>query len=228
MSFASDEQKIGAFLTEQYPGFDLSQVLTALDLVAATHEFTWDSIRVELTALGNLHIQHQYDALNFDKKPLSLRRILRRPTANGRRVSHEEMVLPKSMQRQGFSRKLIRPYYEQYKAAKVDCIDVHAALNGGGYAWAKYGFDAVNPVEVLAILARARSLNIDKEFLDILAEDATAFYAMHPPDTPFRINDWARTPFAKELLVGTNWHGVLNLHNSEQVATFEEYLYSEL
>jgi hypothetical protein len=143
-------------------------------------------------------------------------------------VSHEEMVLPESMQKQGLSRKLIRPYYEQYKAAKVDYIDVHAALNGGGYAWAKYGFDAIDPTEVLAILTRARERNIDKESLDILAEDAAAFYAMHPLGTPFRISEWSRTPFAKELLLGTYWHGVLNLHDSEQVTTFEEYLYSEL
>lgn len=95
-------------------------------------------------------------------------------------------------------------------------------------AWAKYGFDAVDPAEVLAILARARTLDIDKEFLEILAEDVTAFYTAHPSGTPFRIRDWAQTPFAEKLLAGTTWRGVLNLHDSEQVATFEEYLYSEL
>lgn len=130
--FASDEQEINTFLTEQHPGFDLGQVLADLDFTVNKQGFAWHRVQIELTAVGNLHILHQYDTLNFDEEPLSLRRVLRQPSADGRRVSHEEMVLPDSMQRQGLSRKLIRPYYEQYKAAKVDCVDVYATLSGGG------------------------------------------------------------------------------------------------
>jgi hypothetical protein len=225
--FASDEQKINDFINLYYPGFDLGQVLYELDAVATKWNFSWDRIQLEFTTMGNLHVHHHYDTLNHDEEPLSLRRILRKPTESGRRVSHEEMIIPESLQRKGLSRSLIRPYYTQYKVSGVDCIDANAGDKGGGYALARYGFDATRQKDVISILQRATTLDIEQESIDILIDEAKLFYESHPPNTPFRIWEWSQTPFGETLLAGTYWNAVLDLHNSEQTSIFEEYLASE-
>jgi hypothetical protein len=225
--FASDEQKIKDFLTNQYPNFNLEQVLSELEQAAAARQFEWDRVQIQVTTRGNLHIQHHFDPGNHDEEPLSLRRILMVPSDNGRRASHEEMILPESMQRKGLSRYLIRPYYNQYKVSGVDFIDAYAGANGGGYALARYGFDAVNQEDIIKILIRAQTLGIDSEALNILAEDVKRFYESNPHSAPFRIHEWSQTPFGEKLLAGTYWKAVLDLHNSDQLDIFEEYLDSE-
>jgi hypothetical protein len=222
--FASNELEISDFLDKYYSGFDLDKLLRDLEQVAVARGFEWDTIQVEITPKGSLYIQHLHDTLNSDEEPLTLKRILKIPTEDGRRVSHEEMILPESMQRQELSRALMRPYYYQYRQASVDHIDTYAGDKGGGYAWARYGFDAARQADVMGILQRAHSLDIEPEAIDILEEDVIQFYESHPPDTPFRIWAWSQTPFAEKLLVGTYWKAVLDLHDLEQVSIFEAYL----
>ncbi|GAB3639143.1 hypothetical protein GCM10027422_47340 [Hymenobacter arcticus] len=225
--FASDEEGISAFLENQYSGFDLEQILSELEAVATKWLFErgeWTRIQIGTTRAGSLHIEHYYDA-GTDEEPLSLRRILKNPSPTGRRASHEEMILPPSLQRKGLSRDLIRPYYKQYKAAGVDYIDAIAGDKGGGYALARYGFDAVKKWEVFNILEQGGERGIDLRFIAILTDEAEQFYASHPDNTPFRIWEWSQTPFGEKLLVGTQWDAVLDLHDAEQVSVFEEYLY---
>ena len=226
--FASDEELIARFLTEEFPGFDLFRVLHELEAVAARWGFEWGTRHVSVGSLGGLTIHHQYDDLENDtQESLTVRRILRKPVAAaGRRVSHEELFLPVVFQNRGLSRELVLPYYTQYKAARVDRIDARAGAAGGGYALAKYGYAATNQREVLAILTQGLARGIDPAAIADLREQAEEFYRTSALASLFPIWEWARTPFSKLLLRNTNWLAALDLHNPTQRATFEAYLYT--
>ena len=214
---------IAHFLSSQFSGFDLFELLIDLEGVASKRQFEWTTIGIELMPSGNLRIEHQYDHLD-DAEPLILIRSLH--CDSPRRVSHEEMKLPARLQRQGLSRELIQPYYRQYRRANVALILVQAGRTGGGYAWAKYGFAALHQVEVIHILDTASERGIDDEAVMELREDLEAFYNYKQTTAaPFPLENWARLPFGEKLLAGTYWKGVLDLHNPAQVQIFEAYLY---
>jgi len=228
--FSSDKQAITSFLTTYYPGFDLSAVLYELDKVAKMWDFEWGQKSIGLGGLGGLMIHHQYDNLDTSDEAdcLLVRRILKPPTADKKRISHEEMYLPPSMQQKGLSRHLILPYYRQYANAKIDFIDAQAGATGGGYALARYGFAAANKKEATNVLddERLRRIGVDDDSIELLHEDLEEFYSSNPLESPFLMWEWAQTSFAKELLMGTHWKAVLDLQNKAQKSIFESYLYS--
>lgn len=229
--FSSDKQAIASFLTTYYPGFDLPDVLRGLDRVADVWGFEWGQKSIGLGALGGLMIHHQYDNMDTgnDEDSLLVRRILKKPTTNKKRISHEEMYLPPSMQQKGLSRHLILPYYQQYQNARIDFIDAQAGATGGGYALARYGFAAANKKEASSVLDEERlsRLGVADDAIALLHEDLEGFYSSNPIDTPFLMWEWAQTSFAKELLMGTHWKAVLDLQNKAQKNIFESYLYSK-
>lgn len=228
--FSSDRQDIASFLEAHYPGFNLPEVLYGLEKVAAAWGFEWGRKSVGLGSLGGLMIHHQYDNLETDSEEdtLLLRRILKSPTTDKKRISHEEMYLPPALQQKGLSRHLILPYYAQYTNAKIDFIDAKAGATGGGYALARYGFAAANKKEALGVLDAERLLNlgVDADAVELLQEDLDEFYSANQADTPFLMWEWSQTSFAKELLMGTHWKAVLDLQNRTQKSIFESYLYS--
>ncbi len=228
--FASDKQAIAAFLATHYPGFDLLEVMQGLNKVADIWGFEWGRKSVGFGSLGGLMMHHQYDnvATGNEDDTLLLRRILKNPTTDKKRVSHEAMYLPPAMQQKGLSRHLILPYYEQYANAKIDFIDAQAGATGGGYALARYGFAAANKKEALSVLndERLKNLGVDRDAVELLHEDLNEFYSINHFDSPFSMWEWSQTSFAKELLMGTHWKAVLNLQNRTQKEIFESYLYS--
>lgn len=197
------------------------ELLADLQEIARNRGFEWTVVRVRLMDSGNLRIEHEYDNL-IDEEPLTLIRTLHIDLP--RRASHEQMILPDYFQRQGLSRELMAAYYRQYRQANVELVLVQAGLRGGGYAWAKYGFAAKQPSEVLRILDEASDRGIAAEAIQELREDARQYYAQNT--TPFPLESWARLPFGEKLLAGTVWQGELDLRNPAQVQVFEAYLYN--
>ena len=220
VSWLSEPREIAHFIGTCFAGFDLLRLLTELEKVAINRQFEWTTIRVRLMDSGNLRIEHIYDNLR-DEEPLSLIRTLL--VQAPRRASHEEMILPDYLQRQGLSRELILPYYRQYQYADVESILIQAGLSGGGYAWAKYGFAATVPAEVYRILDTAPSRGIAPDLVEELRAELGAFYQRSTE--PFPLEPWAQLPFGEQLLAGTLWRGELNLRNPRQVEIFEAYLY---
>ena len=220
ITWLSTPIEITRFFTTCFQGFDLFELLADLHTVAKKREIEWTVVRVRLMDSGNLRIEHEYDNL-VDEYPLSLIRTLHIDLP--RRASHEQMVLPKHLQRQGFSRDLMSAYYRQYRQSGVEVILVQAGLSGGGYAWAKYGFTATQRSEVLRILDAAVDKGIDPEAIQELRTDVQTYYSRFT--APFPIETWARLPFGEKLLAGTVWQGQLDLRDPEQVQIFEAYLY---
>lgn len=140
-------------------------------------------------------------------------------------VSHDYFKVPPSLQGAGLSKKIFTTYYTEYKAAGIELIEVGANLNIGGYTWAKYGFSATNQAEVNGVLA-----NLTKGSATFAATKAemqkvvTAFYDANSTNTPFPMDRLANIPGAKNLLLGTDWHGSIRLSDAPRRAIFEAYL----
>lgn len=214
------------FIDTHYQGFDLANVLHRLDALSKERMFEWTSVVAEVAPSGNLIISHEYDDLDADDRPLLLKVILKLPVDGCRVVTHEEMFLPIRFQRRGLSAELLKPYYEQYRNARVDSIRILASDTGGGYVWAKYGFRAIYKKELNDILERPETLTITSRVISNLRLTITDFYNTRPDTVAFPIRAWTPFTFSKELLMGTTWHGVLDLNDAEHRAFFEDYLYS--
>ncbi|MGI4737218.1 MAG: hypothetical protein ACRYG7_18785 [Janthinobacterium lividum] len=221
VKFTPDEQTIAEFISTYYSGFDLFELLGDFKQVAINRNFTWSKEEVSLTEDG-LRIHHE---LHLSPRPLSVIRMLEVADSK-RRVAHEEMIIPKGFQDQGLSRDFMLPYYQQYKNSNVDKVTVFASLEAGGYAWAKYGFVAVNHKEVFDVLSGGYKRGVPPLLIKELRRGAVAFYDENGYSTHFPIHLWAETPtYGKMLLVGSEWHGELNLRDAGQMKVFREYLY---
>lgn len=61
--------------------------------------------------------------------------------AGGVTVSHELLEIEEEYQGTGFAKTFNRQAENYYISHGIDTVNVHAALDGGGYAWASQGFD---------------------------------------------------------------------------------------
>ena len=61
------------------------------------------------------------------------------------RVEHEYLTLDSDHQGAGTVKEMFKACIPLYQRMGIQGIDVHANLNAGGYAWAKYGLDASSP-----------------------------------------------------------------------------------
>lgn len=145
---------------------------------------------------------------------------------NGRSivVDHKYCVLPKLSRGNGLIKPVFKESLRQYINCNVSKILVHAALSGGGYTWAKYGFRATIKDEMTLILLRAKSILTAKEFA-ICEKIYLVYYNRNPIGKSFPINLWGSLDFMKPVLMGSNWHGELNLKKVEDLKKFKEYVY---
>jgi hypothetical protein len=149
-----------------------------------------------------------------------------------RTVEHSFLQIPKDLQGKGFTKELFGNWYQEYKAAGLDKISLHANIDVGGYAWAKYGFecDFMDSVEGVLEHAFSKSRNIKAMSAESTGayrkmKDAfTEFYANNPVDAPFPMDVFANIKGGKELMLGSDWFGSLNLKNPERRAMWEAYL----
>lgn len=98
-------------------------------------------------------------------------------------------------------------------------------MEKGGYAWAKYGFVAVNYEEVFAVLDEGMSKGVPYDTIHKLRAGLVRFYSRHGYHTPFPMQTWADTRYGELLLSGSDWEGILDLNDADQIDTFETYLY---
>lgn len=139
-------------------------------------------------------------------------------------VYHELFKLPYSKRGLGISKLVFQSLLQQYVNIGVRRINVHASLTDGGYVWAKHFFTAILKEEVSRILKLAEKdlgvfeFNMVKRIFD-------NYYKKYPDGTDFPINKWAEIPCMKEILRGSDWHGSIDLNNSEQFNNFISYVF---
>lgn len=217
------DQVITHLLEQHLPTSNLPQLAGDLKEAAKRLKFTWEQpiFRVKNPAING-------EVLNLDylgtwrKQSVTMARTFYQKDGS-LRVSHDLLELPEKLQGKGVSRLLNSAFYEEYQRSGVQAITLHAALDAGGYAWAKAGFAATDQAEVLAILAKAPAQvpsNVVQALQQVVQDHYTAY-----PNKPFPMERLAQTQYGKTLLSGSSWHGILDLNNAEQMAIFEAYLH---
>lgn len=160
----------------------------------------------------------------------------------GDNAHHGLLRLSEAHNGSGIARDILRESFALYKKLGVKTVDLDANINVGGYAWAKYGFkpldgewnilrkslrvkldDLLKPAN-MRLSGRGGGLNGI-----VFEDDYDAIVALLENDDPRSI--WALaeyevngTKVGKELLLGSYWHGEINLLDREAMARFEAYL----
>lgn len=174
-----------------------------------------------------------------------------RPTVYGdisRRVigdnaHHGLLRLSEAHNGSGIARDILRESFALYKKLGVKTVDLDANINVGGYAWAKYGFKpdvdewmrftryATEKLDVLESSAPALKGSKRGTLRGAMtAAERRALMNLLQSKDPRTI--WAIAEFetvsgvkvGKQLLLGSYWHGEINLLDREAMERFEAYL----
>lgn len=150
--------------------------------------------------------------------------------SGGITVTHELLRLEDEAQGTGFAKVFNRQAENYYISHGIDKVNVHAALDGGGYAWAQQGFD----FDEKAIRASRNNISyrmeaylqqpgIPRNLVSDIQGVRTRLETLDlsSPDfpTPKEIADLGRIPGVqtwpgKEIMRGSNWYGTKTLSPS--------------
>lgn len=138
-------------------------------------------------------------------------------------VVHECCVIPKESRNNGLIKPVFQESLRQYVNIGAKKIFVYAGLSRGGYAWAKHGFVATNKGQVDVILEKAKA-NLHLSDFEIVTKIYERYYAEFPSGEKFPIEEWAAMDCMKDILMGSKWHGELDLKDEEQFRNFKNYV----
>jgi hypothetical protein len=210
------------FLQTYFPGFDAlvvskqaEQLLTPMATTPLQREWQFSDPppRITFWLLSE-------DAFN-EQTGLSLARTFR-SDEQGINVHHDYFTIPEQYRGRGTSKAILKAWLELYVQMNVQKIFVHAALQDGGYVWARAGFKAVKQNEVDRILTRAKANLTPIQFTTI-----QSYYDDHYnnfPGQPFPMEYWGRMRFMKDTLRASSWHGEIDLTNQQELTNFRNYV----
>ncbi len=139
----------------------------------------------------------------------------------GRPVQMDFTTLTIAGQGRGQAKALMEDQIAQAAKLGVDRISIHANMDVGGYTWARFGYapDQNSWDELRAHLKR----KVDAGDLDLGADDdaARALLASRDPHAIWPLSDLEA---GKKLLLGTSWHGILDLGDEPTVSRLTGYL----
>lgn len=137
-------------------------------------------------------------------------------------VHHDFFVINKKYQGKGLSKEVFRLYYNQYRQMGVRYITVEANIDVGGYTWARYGFSAKNMNEALNCISSCENINVSKKADKFIK----SWYKKQnfAPSEPFPMRLLTEQPWGKELLLNSNWEGIIDLSDTASRKIFEQYL----
>lgn len=136
-------------------------------------------------------------------------------------VSHELFTLPDDLQGQGFAKDVLKAFYKQYQKMKLTQIEIYANIDVGGYAWGRYGFQG-SVDEATAFVERAERLSY--HYAEQARDVLDTYTKNNPEAIMIPMNLFADADFGKEMLLGKNWYGSLDLKDPNQTKRFEAYL----
>jgi len=161
-------------------------------------------------------------------------------------VYHDFFELTGGIQGAGIAKQVIGRQMSLYQRMGVKKITVYAALDRGGYAWARYGFLPADVDEWRRIKGRLRYAidNMNEAVIDPEVTGTTwakvkaaleKILESDNPETLWQISD-LRMPtthmdkndkpmsLGKVLLSGESWHGELKLSSTKQMARFQAFV----
>ena len=162
-------------------------------------------------------------------------------------AEHRFFTLETGKGGKGFGKELLKGHLPLYKKLGIKKVRVHANIDVGGYAWARYGFvpDAGEQTNFIRGQVGSRASDLLSE-----VEDPIAFYgesmakelsalslANWTDPTKIRsiaalkgkvpksyFNGFGGDTIGKALLLGSDWEGELDLTDPVSLKTFQKYL----
>lgn len=160
--------------------------------------------------------------------------------ANGKlTVHHDYMILP--VEGKGTAKVFMKEMLAQYRAAGVSSVDVYAAISGGGYAWACFGFrnelsgpavynNYLNPQRLSGDMLR-RVTKLKEDIGDDKYNELVNFTKNYQGKFPMHVFSQLYGKSGKagaNFLRGLSWRGEIDLTSQEQVQIWEDYINPEV
>lgn len=168
------------FMQRAFPDFNLVSLLNGVETHFTPTSQTAISRKIYYDDTRNiLRIEYQNKYSSEDDALLFIRELIHNKGVID--IIHEFCVIPKNSRRTGLIKPVFQESLQQYINMNAKRILLHAALSGGGYTWAKYGFAALNKTEVDLILNKAK-LGLNQRDFSV-AEKIYLFITQENPET---------------------------------------------
>lgn len=195
-------------------GFDIADLDADLTEISQEKDFGWTYKAINIT---EDKVEIQYSGMHKKDTMAMVRTFYRKD--GELTVEHDLFFIPKSLQGGGTSKDVFRRLYKQYRNAGVSKINVHANIDVGGYAWARYGFSMTRERDVKWLLKTAQD-KLNKKQLERFMK----IYDRYKGQLPFPVREISKESYAKDLLLNSDWYGTIDLTDKEQREYFEDYL----
>jgi GNAT superfamily N-acetyltransferase len=140
-------------------------------------------------------------------------------------------------QGQGIGKRLMAANVAKYQELGLDRVKVHANINVGGYAWARYGYvphddswrGELNSwlnekIEEAVIVTVEGEESEDEEDYEETVDVPESIRALIDSDDPKAVWAIADSKYGKDLLINSDWYGELNLRDKETMERFNAYV----
>jgi hypothetical protein len=212
------------FLNSYFPGLHLSQYLTEIDMLLTP--LTLSPINKEIaffeTSPQMLIIQYYSDNHDDEEYGLALSRTFIRQKEE-LIAEHEFLRIPRMARRKGVAKLLLNLSLQQYLLMRVNKIKMEAALENGGYVWAKALFTATEQKEVETILNEAAKILVPKQF-NLVKRVYDNYYDKHPNGKNFPMIKWSELLVMEGILSKSRWHGEIDLNDIDLLTKFKHYV----
>jgi hypothetical protein len=210
------------FLNDNFPGLqlftflkDLDDLLAPLATKPVKREIAYFETEPEMVT-----IQFYAEDSNDENNSLALSRTIIR-YHDEVVAEHDFFVLPSTARKLGNGKKVLNYGLQQYLRIGVDKIRIYAALEDGGYVWAKASFAATKQAEVKVILEKAEN-DLQPERYRFVKRIYDNYYDKNPDGKAFPIVKWSALPGMESILRKSKWHGEIDLNNTEHLTKFKK------
>ena len=162
----------------------------------------------------------------------AMNRVFHHPVGGPASVSHASFTLNQPNQGKHLARQILGESISFYESQGFHEVDVHAGLDVGGYAWAKYGFLPVDARETQTLLQALRPklarLSLEPAVRSkvetlLTSQDPQSLWAIADLETPVEV-DGRNLSLGKALLLGEWWQGRLDLEDAAVRERFRAYV----
>ena len=157
--------------------------------------------------------------------------------ANGRRVGDYQteidmnrgraelglLELQERAQGQGIAKKILQGHVEFFQANDIQSVDIHANIDVGGHAWARFGF-APSKSSWRQMQGWIYSKLSDLSGKGASDDEIEALTELAESDDPEAIWAIADSDYGKDLLLDSDWIGALDLKDKETMERFNAYV----
>jgi len=212
-----------AFINEFFPNFNLLKLIECLETnfshtttLKISREIIFDQSSQKFSIKYQNNYTSEDDALIFYREFSKIKKTIR--------VEHKYCVIPAVFRGSGLIKPIFQESLQQYVNFGAKQIIVHASLSGGGYTWARYGFNAIDKTEVTEILEQSR-ISLKANEFKVVEKIYSIYYSKYPKGKEFPMSLWAELDYMKAVLLGSSWQGTVNLSKPKLFHTFERYVF---